>query len=265
MDRGCLTCRSGPVDGKKSRSARESLRYLGGSRASRCAIRSTVDGPLRLLLLDPDPAALPAPFADLAPEIVRVPSVEAALATMRSEASQLVVSEVLLPGLSGFELARRLSARDDAPPVLIRTRLPGDRFLPRAIRAGARGFVQTAADAEVLGQALRALIDGRAFWDSPGMQQTSGGGPHDAAMQALDQRIDALTPRLFEALHLLLQGMDSAETADAMHVTRRSAAGYRRELCRALGVGRDGDLSRIATRVDASFYAGSASAARAER
>ncbi|MBU3694844.1 MAG: response regulator transcription factor [Rhodocyclaceae bacterium] len=208
---------------------------------------------LHILWLDPDPAPPPKVVAGLASTLLRLPSIADALRALREVSTDVVVAEVLLPGLSGFELARRLAARDAAPPVLLRTRLSADWALPRAIRVGARGFVQASAAPEVLAEALRSVAGGRVFWDAaaPGPVPSSAVGADERSDAA---RLDGLSPRLFEALHLNLQGMDSAAVAAAMHVTRRSAAGYRREVCRVLSVAPEGDLSEVAALIDAPFY-----------
>jgi DNA-binding NarL/FixJ family response regulator len=218
---------------------------------------------LHILWLDPDPAPLPRVVNELASHLTRPPSTEDALRSVREASPDLVVAEVLLPGLSGFELARRLSARDGAPRVVLRTRLPAAWALPRAIRAGARGYVHASAAPELIAEALQAAAIGRVFWDAaapdlkPGPVTGVGDSRLDAAL------LDGLSQRLFEALHLALQGMDSGAMAAAMHVTRRSAAAYRREVCRILGVAPEGDLSEIAALIDAPFYAACRASAKA--
>ena len=69
----------------------------------------------------------------------------------------LIVLDVLLPDIDGFEVASRLSDAGGAPAViLISSRDRGD-FGPLVKASGARGFV---AKAELSAESVRALLDG---------------------------------------------------------------------------------------------------------
>jgi DNA-binding NarL/FixJ family response regulator len=161
--------------------------------------------------------------------------------------ADIVVSEILLAGLSGYELARRLAARTGAPPVLLCTRIAGTWPLPRAIRSGALGFVGLGEGPDALAKAIRHVAGGGRLWGAPAR------GPQDDGIR--DAGIEALTPRHFETLHLLLQGMDDAAVANAMNVTRRSAAANRRSVLSGLRMSDAAQLTRVAPLIDDAFYA----------
>lgn len=169
-----------------------------------------------------------------------------ALRLPRESQPDVWVTEVLLPGVSGLELARRLSARPAAAPVLILTALKGVWPLARAIRAGARGYLPLSLAPQLLADALTQLASGAPFWKAPDRRDT------DEAVHSTD--IEALSPRQFEVLHLLLQGFGPAEMARAMSVSPRSAAAYRRQLSRALGLGSRADLDGLARLLSEPFY-----------
>lgn len=177
---------------------------------------------------------------------VRFACAEDALGLSRDDRPDVWVVDALLRGVSGFELARRLSARTAAPPVLMVTTLAGSWPLAWAIRAGARGFLRWPAAGAVVAEALVCLSTGRAYWKTPERSTV------DDALLA--SGIEDLTPRQFEALHLLLQGEDDVGTARAMSVSRRSAAAYRRELAARLGLADDGVRTRLARAIGASCY-----------
>ena len=79
----------------------------------------------------------------------------AGLAAARSLRPDLVLLDVNLPDLDGFDVSSRLTGEDDAPAVvLVSSRDAGD-FGPLVRRSGARGFV---AKADLSGDALRRLV-----------------------------------------------------------------------------------------------------------
>jgi len=174
-------------------------------------------------------------------------SADGALRLPREAQPDVWVTEVLLPGVSGFEFARRISARPQAPPVMIVTSLKAVWPLARAVRAGARGYLQMPVAPERLVTAVGRLLDGGAFRAAPESAE-----PDMLLRQAgvLD-----LPPRRFEALHLLLQGEDAAGTALAMSISRRSAAGYLRALERDLRLTGAADRERLAILIGGDFYA----------
>jgi len=174
------------------------------------------------------------------------PTAEAALRLQRVCPTDLWLVAALLPGVSGFELVRRLCARGIAEPALIVSQTAGNWALARAVRAGARGFLSEPFEADLFSKALDHLQAGRTYRAQPGRSSLE-----EAISTA---GVDALTPSQFEVLHLLLQHAGPSETARAMSISRRSAAAYRRLLRRALGDDDPARLERLAILLGPAFY-----------
>jgi DNA-binding NarL/FixJ family response regulator len=68
---------------------------------------------------------------------------------------ELVLLDVQLPDFDGFEVASRLTSREDAPSVVLTSSRDGADFGPLVAESGACGFVPKA---ELSGAALAALI-----------------------------------------------------------------------------------------------------------
>lgn len=84
-----------------------------------------------------------------------VPDGEGALDAVRALQPDLVLLDVQLPGIDGFEVTRRLRANGDAPAVvLVSSRDCGD-YGTLADQSGAHGFI---SKAELSGAALEALL-----------------------------------------------------------------------------------------------------------
>jgi DNA-binding NarL/FixJ family response regulator len=73
-----------------------------------------------------------------------------------SVAPDLILLDVQLPDIDGFEVATRVTDREGAPAVILISSREGRDFGPLVEASGARGFV---AKAELSGESLRALLD----------------------------------------------------------------------------------------------------------
>jgi DNA-binding NarL/FixJ family response regulator len=69
----------------------------------------------------------------------------------------LLLLDVQLPGIDGFEVASRVTQIADAPAVILISSCDGADFGPLVNASGARGFV---AKADLSGESLRALLNG---------------------------------------------------------------------------------------------------------
>jgi DNA-binding NarL/FixJ family response regulator len=72
-----------------------------------------------------------------------------------SLAPDLVLLDVQLPDIDGFEVASRVTHFDGAPAVILISSRDGGDFGPLVASCGARGFV---AKADLSGDSLRALL-----------------------------------------------------------------------------------------------------------
>jgi DNA-binding response OmpR family regulator len=95
----------------------------------------------RILVVDDDPAALRAVRHCLewnGYEVVAQPGGAEALAWLEHQHADLIILDVVMPGLSGFEVCRRLRDRDDTryTPVIFLTARQGLRDLVEGKTAG---------------------------------------------------------------------------------------------------------------------------------
>ena len=127
------------------------------------------DRQARILIADDDPAMrelLAGLVRDLGYEAVTVPDGRAALAAVAATPPDLLLSDVSMPGLSGFELCRRLKA-DPATrliPVVLITGI-GDEHKIEGIEAGADDFLPKPFSPGELRARIRSLLRMKAFID----------------------------------------------------------------------------------------------------
>jgi DNA-binding NarL/FixJ family response regulator len=133
---------------------------------------------------------------------------------------QVVLMDVRMPGMDGIEATRRISARENAPHVLILTTFDLDEYVFDALKAGASGFLLKDAPADDLLNAVRAVAAGdaliapavtrRLIAEFARMPTPRAGEPDE---------LSDLTPREVEILRLVARGRSNAEIADDLVIS----------------------------------------------
>src|ERR1700760_1682814 len=91
---------------------------------------------------------------------------EAALRGFRDAAADVVVLDLMLPGLDGFEVCRRLRRGSDIPVIMLTAR-GDDLDIVGGLEAGADDYVVKPGEPRVLDARSRAVVRRTARADSP--------------------------------------------------------------------------------------------------
>jgi DNA-binding NarL/FixJ family response regulator len=106
--------------------------------------RTTSSEPARVLLVDDNDAMLARAAAVLTPGCVIVGTVKdgaAALEAAQALRPDVIVLDICMPGMTGFEVASRLRERGSAAAVVFLTILQDEEFVLAAKAAGGIGYV----------------------------------------------------------------------------------------------------------------------------
>jgi DNA-binding NarL/FixJ family response regulator len=145
---------------------------------------------------------------------------EEAVALAAEHDPDVVLMDLRMPRLDGFEAIRRLAARGDRPRAIALTTFADDASVLGALRAGARGYLTKDAGAEEIRAAVLAVAGGAAALD-PAVQHhvvaalSEGPGASDPSQELPD----GLTPREAEILELISRGLTNAEIAERLVVS----------------------------------------------
>jgi two-component system, cell cycle sensor histidine kinase and response regulator CckA len=82
-----------------------------------------------------------------------------ALAERLKDAPSLVIADVVMPGMSGGQLATRLAQRWPTVPVLFTSGYTAVDAVSRGLRDSGRNFIQKPLDPDVLARKVREIID----------------------------------------------------------------------------------------------------------
>jgi two-component system invasion response regulator UvrY len=169
---------------------------------------------------------------------------ETAIRLCREVRPDVVVLDVSLPGLSGFELTRRLRMCKPPVAVLALSVHEASPFPERMMEAGASGYLTKGCSVSELVQAVRTVARGGRHIGSTIAQKM--------ILNSMDGHngtpFDSLSAREMEVLMLLSEGHRLSEIADAMHLSPKTVATYKYRIFEKLETRNDVEVTRLAMR-----------------
>ncbi|HEY8125881.1 MAG TPA: response regulator transcription factor [Methylocystis sp.] len=200
---------------------------------------------MRVLIVDDHPIIVSGCAAMLAGEgdidVVDARDAETGLAVFVAQNPDVTVVDIGLPGVSGFELTRRILAADPQARIVVFSMNDDPIFAARAIQMGAKGYVTKNDDPFLLLTAVREVASGGVFLM-----------PKIANLLAFEKSggtaspLSALTARELEILRMLGRGLTMAEIADATQVSYKTIANSCSIMKRKLGARTPMELMRMA-------------------
>jgi DNA-binding NarL/FixJ family response regulator len=152
----------------------------------------------------------------------------------------VTVIDVNLPGLSGFELLKKIMREDSEARVIMFSMNDDPAFAVRAMEGGAKGYVSKNDDPDLLVQAVRNVARGKTFVT-----------PRIAKRLAISSSTiranpgASLSSRELEILRLLGRGNKILEIAIALDLSYKTVANVTSEMKRKLEAKNHSDLVRI--------------------
>ncbi|BCV46937.1 response regulator transcription factor [Shewanella algae] len=156
-----------------------------------------------------------------------------ALAQLKTEDFQLLLTDIEMPGTSGLELAAWVAREQPALKTIIITTFGRAGYIKRALEAGVCGFLLKDAPVEELVEAIAKVMQGKKVI-AP-----------ELAMLALGEQ-DPLSDKERRALRLAAEGKSSGEIAAALFISEGTVRNYLSEAINKLGASNRIDAARIA-------------------
>ncbi len=151
----------------------------------------------------------------------------------------IVVTELDLPGMGGFEALDEMHRRWPQLPVVVLTSLPAAVVAVRCLRSGARGFVSKSQEPVELFEAIaQVLLGGRAL-----------GALHIDLIIKAAQQSDAQLPherlsnREFEIMKRIASGDSLQNIANDLFISPKTVSTYRRRMMEKMDFERNAQLT----------------------
>ena len=194
---------------------------------------------IRLLLAD-DHALVRAGIRALAEKIEGVAIVaeasrgREALSLIRENRPDLVLLDITMPELNGFEVLDNLKKEFPGVRVVVLTVHDSEEYAVHAIRAGAHGFLPKSAAGSELELAIKAVMRGE-FYLSPEFSKRAF-LEHVADAAQGRSPLAELTPRQREVLRMIAERHTTKDIARNLNISAKTVESHRAKLMERLDI-----------------------------
>jgi DNA-binding NarL/FixJ family response regulator len=157
----------------------------------------------------------------------------------------VVVLDLVMPGLDGLEVARQLPKRSPRSRVVVLSAHATEAYAHEAFAAGACGYVVKDGGIAQVTAAVRAAANGQRYLSAPLTERALGEYAKKLTAAGPDP-FAGLTPREREVLQLTAAGLTCADIGGRLYISARTVESHRANLMRKLGVRNQKELVRLA-------------------
>jgi DNA-binding NarL/FixJ family response regulator len=145
----------------------------------------------------------------------------------------VVMLDLNMPVMDGFEALEKLQAQYPHVKVLILTMLDQDSYVTKVRTAGALGYVLKTAGRTELIHAIKTVADNNSYICSEvalNLLNRVNNGPTPEEAETAGKSGSDLSKREMEVLRLIAEGYTNAEIADKLFASKRTIESHRQHL-----------------------------------
>lgn len=154
----------------------------------------------------------------------------------RQSQPDVAIMDIAMKELNGIDATAQLLRHSPGTAVLILSMYSDERYIMRALKAGARGYLLKDTLEEDLVGAIRSLRAGQTFFSPAVNQVIEDARERDVEGHRVDDRYELLTERERQLYHLLAAGMSNKEIATRFSLSLHTVETHRTRIMEKLGV-----------------------------
>ncbi|MEZ5649192.1 MAG: response regulator transcription factor [Burkholderiaceae bacterium] len=162
----------------------------------------------------------------------------------RTQACDVLILDINMPGRSGMEILEAMTEAPSAPGVLMLSQYGEDQYGVRAMKAGAMGYLNKAADPDEILDAVRRIASG---------QKVITPALGAALVEKLNEPVNqhphqGLSERELQTFLMIARGVKLAEMARELTLSTKTVSVYRARILEKLGLGSNAEIAAYALR-----------------
>jgi DNA-binding NarL/FixJ family response regulator len=173
-------------------------------------------------------------------EVSEADSGFAALDLLRTQAFDLAIFDLSMPGMNGLELLRRVRLEHRRLPVLILSMHAEEQYALRALKAGANGYVTKDTARHELAEAVAKVMRGGAYVSASLAERVV----MQLSKASAEPGHSELSDRELEVFRRLVAGQRPTDIADDMHLSVKTVSTHKARIQHKLGLNSTAALIR---------------------
>ena len=167
---------------------------------------------------------------------------EQALALVKLHCPDVVLLDMKMPGIDGWEVTRRLKKTNPHIKVIAVTAMCSDPLPTRVLQLGAMGYLTKESGAEEMAAAIRKVAQGEKYLSSEIAQKMA----INSLEEAQGSPFDLLSEREMQVMLMITSGMNVQDVANRLFLSSKTINGYRYRMFVKLGIKNDVELTYLA-------------------
>ena len=156
-----------------------------------------------------------------------------ALRLIREHTPDIVVLDITMPGVSGFEVVESMRKEHSSVEVVLLTMHNEEAMFTKALSLGVRGYVLKDSATSDIVNCLHAVLKGQNYTSA---ELTKYLFKKATGQSTPVEGLDSLTPTERRVLALIAEYLTSREIADKLGVSVRTIENHRNNICAKVGV-----------------------------
>ncbi|HWB14610.1 MAG TPA: response regulator transcription factor [Pirellulales bacterium] len=158
----------------------------------------------------------------------------------------VAVIDLGLKSGNGIDLIKRLCTEHEQLLTIVWSMYSEELYAERALRAGARGYINKEQATTMIVEAIRQVLDGNLYLSPAMTEKLLQRHVGIAAKSTSRDPIESLSTRELDVLRLIGQGVKTMDIARQMHLSTKTVETYRDRIKKKLGLAHSTELAQFA-------------------
>ncbi len=167
---------------------------------------------------------------------------EVALSLVKTHAPHVVLLDMKMPGIDGWEVTRRLKKSHPDIKVIAVTAMSSDLLPSRILQLGAMGYLTKESDANEMASAIRKVFVGERYLSAKVAQEMAINSLDDTD----DSPFSSLTEREMQVMLMITNGLNMQDMIDRLFLSAKTINAYRYRMFGKLEITNDVELTYLA-------------------
>ncbi len=176
-------------------------------------------------------------------DFLEVDSAEEACQVYADYQPDVVIMDLMMPGMGGLEGVRHLKAKDNQAKVLVLSMRDDLAYVTRATVAGAAGYMTKNSASRELAQAVSVIIKGQKYLSADVCETANNNSWVED-----EEKVKRLTEREFEVFCLLAEGRTVVKISTDLHLSPKTVSNHRTRIMQKIQATNIVELTRLAIR-----------------